>query len=739
MDTFDSLDPLALDIGKCKKCHKTFQIDSSNKSTTLEKLCKNCSTIIPQNLDDIHKKKPMEKVTIECKKCSAKFGHYWQLTNHTTRNRLEKPYKCNDCMTVLTLKCELKPHKRLHADKKNEHVFKCKKCPETFPYLYALHAHRLVHMKNVSQSKKSPNEINKIEKYSTESDKKITRKFSCPQCLKNNLCFATVLLHNDYHQNKIYFRCKYCHQKFKNYARFNSHVKLHFNIKPFKCEICPEDFVTMNLLKLHMQTHSNNKTFTCNLCHARLLSYERLKRHKLIHFRNNKSFPIQYTLKRHKKIHRLNKNTRNTYKITHSTSNDASDSKHIDKSVSHDQLKCDESTHAPKCACYVCEKLHLLQNMFIKHDKKYKKLNKYTCKLCSEEFVGISQVYLHKFMHSMKDNCYETCTSRKDEIKSDQHEEERSNLERHKQTRCVELFVCSQCPKQLSSYDQLELHESSHSNAFKCDVCRKSFAFELTLESHKLKHIIVKGEFKCEKCFEAFRNVLELQTHRRTHSELEPLRKCKTCRRYFTSAKVLKEHELTHASNNKNLFKCNLCINNKFFGIRSHLSRHLLVHMTEKTYTCDVCFKIFIKIHSLNTHMRTHERRFIKNKLRKQINVFNINKRDEQTHTRTKNYKCEVCSKGFLVNSELELHMRTHADKKSSLKNLEKQQNSCVTNKFIRCNECFETFTDKTEFELHKSTHQDSYMCDYCSTDFEQLSNYKIHLLSHSQGKNMES
>ena len=89
-------------------------------------------------------------------------------------------------------------------------------------------------------------------------------------------------------------------------------------------------------------------------------------------------------------------------------------------------------------------------------------------------------------------------------------------------------------------FDHIRTHASTN-DAFKCNVCSKTFTSSSDLSEHKTTHMAVEKSFECDKCEEKFNSLTELTCHKITHTT--------------TSASDLSEHEAVHTG--KKPFKCN--------------------------------------------------------------------------------------------------------------------------------------------------------------------------------------
>ncbi|GMT15944.1 hypothetical protein PFISCL1PPCAC_7241, partial [Pristionchus fissidentatus] len=82
--------------------------------------------------------------------------------------------------------------------------------------------------------------------------------------------------------------------------------------------------------------------------------------------------------------------------------------------------------------------------------------------------------------------------------------------------------------------------------------------------------------------------------------------------------------------------------------------------------------------------------------------------------------KCDHCGAGFLSNSKLRTHERTHTGEKP-----------------FKCAQCGSTFANRGNLKVHERIHKEDkpFKCDKCDLAFTTLSNLKGHKRTHSGEK----
>ncbi|XP_055637188.1 zinc finger protein 728-like isoform X1 [Toxorhynchites rutilus septentrionalis] len=207
-----------------------------------------------------------------------------------------------------------------------------------------------------------------------------------------------------------------------------------------------------------------------------------------------------------------------------------------------------------------------------------------------------------------------------------------------------------------------------------CDICKKTFPRPIRLIIHRtLVHGIEDAvkplpHYTCDVCGKVYRSKDNFSHHIKTHSN-ERNFSCSYCDRSFLRKNQLGRHEQTHtkdnhydgqpSNGNNKLSKkstrhsCNICGKTFCRPIRLAIHR-TLAHGIEEAdnplphCTCDICGKVFRYRVYLNLHMKTHSN---KRKYSCSLCIRSFARKVQldhhiQTHTKDYRYKCRFCSFG---------------------------------------------------------------------------------------------
>jgi len=196
----------------------------------------------------------------------------------------------------------------------------------------------------------------------------------------------------------------------------------------------------------------------------------------------------------------------------------------------------------------------------------------------------------------------------------------------------------------------------------------------------------------------------------------KPEFRCEVCQKVFKQNRILKEHMDIHAEPK---FICNLDGCDKKFHSKSNYNAHIdVIHLKNKTESCDVCGKMFYNKTLLRKHKASHGSNQFEcphcdyvAKCKKTIN----------SHIKAIHYEdtavCPICHKTVSNQNILKSHInRVHNGQK-----------------MFGCRKCSMKFFSKYDLLQHEKTHEpadgdESLRCSICSVVFKNMKNLKNHL-----------
>ncbi|KAG5669497.1 hypothetical protein PVAND_017384 [Polypedilum vanderplanki] len=276
---------------------------------------------------------------------------------------------------------------------------------------------------------------------------------------------------------------------------------------------------------------------------------------------------------------------------------------------------------------------------------------------------------------------------------------------------------CKICEKKLSSkYNLMQHMKRLHPNeislkVYSCDQCDLKFIKKSSLIKHlKSKHRKEKEiKYECDLDGKIFNTKAKLYSHL-TKCQVE---KCGICNK---KVKFLDSHmKQIHASENQKI-QCPICL--KTCKNQHSLNIHLKTH--NKRNQCQICGRKFALKYQLKEHQKVHENQFAFRceKCQKNFNCSSNLKKHLKTHNqnRIKNLKCNRCDYSTDNKHCLARHLKTHNKKRE---------------KNLKCNQCDYKTDHKGNLKIHMQIHNSNrakFPCLYCNYEATRRNSLKIHL-----------
>ena len=212
--------------------------------------------------------------------------------------------------------------------------------------------------------------------------------------------------------------------------------------------------------------------------------------------------------------------------------------------------------------------------------------------------------------------------------------------------------------------------------ALNCDICKKEFKTNSSLESHKEGHRDYQA-VECKECKLTFVKEEMLSEHQQNvHKKYN----CESSKKECVEEKLLIEHRQKHSDHES--FKCDIC--NKIFHMKEELWAHGKEHEGHE-FDCQKCAAKFLSTKDLKAHV-------------------------DCQHTML---NCKYCENKYEDKTNLEQHMKDH--------------NEEISDQVFSCTKCEKKYGDMRKLRRHDWRSHRTIECTLCGEQLESRESITKH------------
>lgn len=371
------------------------------------------------------------------------------------------------------------------------------------------------------------------------------------------------------------------------------------------CPICSKSLADKSTLTLHLRLHTGKKLKHCSLCNRGFSKQSHLNRHMNSH--NKKVYTCDYC-----------DETFDTYQARriHASTKHGDKKKSAASSNSVVKRKQPSSTLVSDIAT---KSTKLVDGMYKMWQRS--KTFKCTCNICESSFEKISDLRKHLMQHADDEQCFANIVALPK--RSDFFEKVAFDLRIQADDVTGEMLqllfkstIQNNLP--LSSFYKI-------SNEFGWEFSLSDSESETETTDHETA---IQNQYNCTKCNESFDRLHKIISHvKNYHYETIATDfadfQCTHCKCYFPNSHILNKHLRSQCENSNKKFSCKIC--GCRFMWRNSLDMHTkrmhegvesnktIQTSRTKSFTCDICARIFHRQEHLERHKKIHspaERRF---------------------------------------------------------------------------------------------------------------------------------